>query len=140
MMSDLPLPTLAPEGFLQAIAARDDWQEAAKAAGCDLHLLAAGPDMASLAGLHAAGARALAASIARDGRPMLLRCDGLSDAAAYGAALEAGLMGYERIFYWVPTPTQERPAATAADLGQNHQPAALILILPPSGTNSYWQR
>ena len=76
---------------------------------------------ASTSSRWASAARALAASLARGGAPMLLV---LSPAPgpAYAAALAKALMGYERIH------TAQGPGA------------ALILILPPTAINSYWQR
>ena len=56
------------------------------------------------------------------GKILLLILPDPTDAPTYGRALEQGLMGYERI-HWTASPA----------LG-------LILILPPSGTNSYWGR
>lgn len=120
----LPLPTALtePDAFLMALDTHPDAEAAARAAGCVVHPLAAAADHdpAALAQLHAAGARALAASLARGGAPMLLVFK--TPAPAYAPALDAGLMGYERIHTAV-SPT-----------------AALILILPPSQPNSYWQR
>ena len=119
----LPDPICAPAAFLQALSQHPAPAETATAAGIPAHSLAnPGVPAGQAALLHAAGARALAASLARGGPPMLLVVTGLTEAAAYGAGLSEGVMGYERI-HW--TATEGR---------------ALILILPPSGRNAFWDR
>lgn len=121
-MLPLPAPVKEPEAFLMALASHPDAEAAARTAGCAVHPLTATADHdpAALAQLHAAGARALAASLARGAAPMLLTFK--TPDPAYAPALAEGLMGYERIH------TAISPAL------------ALILILPPSQPNSYWQR
>ena len=121
-MSSLPQPTESPDAFVKALAALPAPGPAAMAAGCVVHPLAGGTAAEALGLLHAAAARALAASLPRDAAPLLLILPDPTDAPTYGRALEQGLMGYERI-HWAVGPA----------LG-------LILILPPSGTNSYWGR
>jgi glycerate 2-kinase len=164
----------------------------AEAAGCSVHVLgdAIEGEARTVAALHAAGARAIAATLGREAKPILLlsggeltvtrRGDGIGGPnAEYALALAQGLMGYERIFALacdtdgvdgaaevagaVVTPdTLTRSQIEASDaLNRNDAHsffAALndqvitgptltnvndfraILILPPSGTNSYWQR
>lgn len=121
-MIPLPAPTSEPDAFLMALIAHPDPETAARDAGCSVHRLTApeGSDPAALAPLHAAGARALAASLARGAAPLLLVFPAASP--AYAPALAEGLMGYERIH------TAQGPAA------------ALTLILPPTAINTYWQR
>lgn len=121
-MIPLPSPTGEPDAFLMALVAHPDPQVAARDAGCSVHPLMApeGSDPEALALLHAAGARALAASLARGAAPLLLVFP--APGAAYAPALAKGLMGYERIH------TAQSPTA------------ALILILPPTAVNAYWQR
>ncbi len=125
-MLPLPDPVKEPDAFLLALASHPDAAASARAAGCSVHPLTAPADHdpAALAQLHAAGARALAASLARGAAPMLLifKAPDSLPAPRYAPALAEGLMGYERIH------TTISPAVT------------LILILPPSQTNAYWQR
>ena len=65
-MTDFPLPTVDPSGFLRALMAAAPSVEAARssaaAVGCVVHDLGKGvpQDVAQSAALHAAGARALA--------------------------------------------------------------------------------
>lgn len=121
-MLSLPDPLREPDAFLTALLAQDAPVAMARDAGCAVHPLSAeGQPAPALAALHAAGARALAASLARGAAPMLLVLMPPPD-ATYPPALTEGLMGYERIH------TAQGPAA------------ALILILPPTAVNSYWQR
>ena len=121
-MPPLPDPLTDPDAFLAAVLAEAAPDQAAQAAGCVVHPLAgSGQPAAALAHLHAAGARALAASLARSGPPMLLTLSP-APAPAYAPALTEGLMGYERIH------TAQGPGA------------ALILILPPTAINGYWKR
>lgn len=120
-MPGLPDPLSAPDAFLAAVLAGDA-TALAQGAGCVVHPLhGAGQPAAALAALHAAGARALAASLPRGGAPMLLVLTPAPD-PGYGPALAEGLMGYDRVH---------------AAQGPN---AALILILPPTAINAYWQR
>lgn len=119
-MTTLPAPTAEPVAFLMELSAIADPGPAAQAAGCAVHPLDGAEDRA---GLHAAGARALAASLAMGAAPMLLTVAAGDKAEAYQAALTEGLMGYERI----------HTAQTAAGL-------VLILILPPSAPNAYWRK
>lgn len=121
-MLPLPDPAKDPDAFLMALASHPDAGATARTAGCAVHPLTAPADHdpTALAQLHAAGARALAASLARGAAPMLLILT--APDPAYAPALAEGLMGYERI----------HTAITAT--------AALILILPPSQPNAYWQR
>jgi hypothetical protein len=94
-------------------------------------------DVAQSAALHAAGARALAATLARGTAPMLLMAEVGPEGARYAEALAQGLMGYERIFAQVAA---EAGAAAAVEVTPNHVRAGLvaILILPPVEVNRYW--
>ena len=176
----------APMQSLEAAA------QMARAAGCDVHILgdAIEGEAREVATLHAAGARAIAASLAKDARPILLLSGGELTVtkrgngsggpnAEYALALAKGLMGYERIFALacdtdgvdgaaevagaVVTPdtlaraTMDVDAALAAhdahsffaSLGDqvitgptltNVNDFRAVLILPPSGANSYWNK
>jgi len=138
-MTDFPLPTVDPPGFLRAVMAAASSVDAARSfaatAGCVVHDLGAG--VAQSAALHSAGARALAATLARGTAPMLLMAEVGPEGAGYAEALAQGLMGYERIFALV---TAEAGASGAVQVMAN--PAggglALILILPPVEVNRYW--
>ena len=142
-MTDFPLPTLDPSGFLRAVMAAAPAVEAARhaatSAGCVVYDLAAvAPQgVVQSAALHAAGARALAATLARGTAPMLLMAEVGPEGARYAEALAQGLMGYERIFALV---TAETGASGAVKVMPN--PAggglALTLILPPVEVNRYW--
>lgn len=139
-MTDFPLPALDPSGFLRAVmAAAPGVAVAASAAGCVVHDLGtvAPQSVAERAELHAAGARALAATLARGAAPMLLRAQVGPEGARYAEALAQGLMSYERIFALV---SADAGAAGAVQVVSN--PAggglALILILPPVEVNRYW--
>lgn len=130
-MTDLPPPTKDPAGFLSAALAQGADGAAlrlmAEAAGCRVHDLGAldAAALAERAALHAAGARALAASIARGAAPMLLIAATGAEGVRYQGALTEGLMGYERIHVDVSAPSQPHGLA-------------LILILPPVEVNRYW--
>lgn len=138
-MTDFPPPTVDPSGFLRAVMAAASSVGAARSfaatAGCVVHDLGAGA--AQSAALHAAGARALAATLARGTAPMLLMAEVGPEGAGYAEALAQGLMGYERIFALV---SAEAGASGAVQVMPN--PAggglALILILPPVEVNRYW--
>ena len=138
-MTDFPPPTVDPSGFLRAVMAAAPSGETARSfaatAGCVVHDLGAG--VAQSAALHAAGARALAATLARGTAPMLLMAEVGPEGAGYAEALAQGLMGYERIFALV---SAEAGASGAVQVMAN--PAggglALILILPPVEVNRYW--
>ena len=142
-MTDLPLPAVNPTGFLRALIAAAPSVEAARssaaAAGCAVHDLGtvAPQDVAQCAALHAAGARALAATLARGAEPILLRAQVGPEGARYAEALAQGLMGYERIFALVSA-----DAGAAGAVQVVSYPAveglALILILPPVEVNRYW--
>jgi glycerate 2-kinase len=95
----------APQQSLQAAKA------SAEAAGCTVHILgdAIQGEARHIAALHAAGARALAASLMIGDKPLLLLSggeltvtktgDGIGGPnAEYALALSIALMGYERIF------------------------------------------
>lgn len=124
-MTDFPLPAAQPDAFLVALTGCDNLEQAAQRTGCVVHPLASSPgaDLTDLAGLHAAGARALAASLVIGDKPMLLTFDASAAFDSYETALARGLMSYERIHV----------ARTRQDL-------ALILILPPTGTSLFWKR
>ena len=139
-MTDFPPPTVDPSGFLRAVMAAASSVDAARSfaatAGCVVHDLGAG--VAQSAALHSAGARALAATLARGTAPMLLMAEVGPEGAGYAEALAQGLMGYERIFALV---TAEAGASGAAvQVMANHAGGglALILILPPVEVNRYW--
>ncbi|MFZ9198401.1 MAG: hypothetical protein ACO22Z_03560 [Paracoccaceae bacterium] len=142
-MTNLPLPAVNPVGFLRALMATASSVEAARKSaagtGCVVHDLGAiaPQDAAQSAALHAAGARALAATLARGTAPMLLLADAGPEGACYADALAQGLMGYERIFAQVAA---EAGAAAAVEITPNHPRAGLvaILILPPFEVNRYW--
>jgi hypothetical protein len=140
-MTDFPLPAPNPSGFLRAVmAAAPGVEVAGRAAGCVVHDLGAvaPPSVAERAALHAAGARALAATLARGTAPMLLRAEVGPEGARYAEALAQGLMGYERIFALVSA-----DAGAAGAVQVVPYPAAeglaLILILPPVEVNRYWE-
>lgn len=139
-MSDLPDPT-QPAAFLRALAGEADLRGRAERAGCDVHALTdANPaDPAATAALVAAGARALAATLARGARPILLVSQGTGPDQIFATALAEGLMGYERIFALIGAPSGARDAVEVID-APDLAGLRLILILPPTGTNSYWQR
>lgn len=141
-------PLLGPAAFLRALLAgaadHDDLRARAEAAGCVVHALSDCPATeeaatAATAALQAAGARAIAATLARGGQPILLVSQGLAAGEAYAAALAEGLMGYERIFALVCAPSG---AAGAVEVTGDSRSDGLrlILILPPTVANSYWQR
>ena len=142
-MTDFPLPTIDPSGFLRAVMAAAPAVEAARhaatAAGCVVHDLGAvAPQgVAESAALHAAGARALAATLARGTAPMLLMAEVGPEGARYAEALAQGLMGYERIFALV---TAEAGASGAVQVMPSPVGGglALTLILPPVEVNRYW--
>lgn len=114
-------PLTNPDAFLAALSAGGDPAPAAQAAGCVVHPLQGAGQPTALAALHAAGARALAASLPRGGAPMLLVLTP-APGPGYAPALAEGLMGYERIY------SAQSPSA------------ALILILPPVTVSSYWRK
>lgn len=141
----LPDPLLGPAAFLRALlagaAGHDDLRARAEAAGCVVHALSDCPatEEAATAALQAAGARAIAATLARGAQPILLVSQGLAAGEAYATALAEGLMGYERIFALVCAPSG---AAGAVEVTGDSRSDGLrlILILPPTVANSYWQR
>ena len=100
-----------------------------------MHDLGAG--VAQSAALHAAGARALAATLARGTAPMLLMAEVGPKGAGYADALAQGLMGYERICALV---SAEAGASGAVQVTPNPlgRALALILIRPPVEVNRYW--
>lgn len=127
-----------PATFLRALLACDDPAAAARAAGCAVHLLgAAVGDAAQSGALHAAGARAIAATLARDASPILLVAQAGPSAPAYAEALARELMRYERIFTLVCS-AEGGDGVAAVVPGHAQEGLALILILPPLGVNSYW--
>lgn len=136
----MPTPTSDPAAFLRALLAQDDRMSAAVAAGCDVHGLAdtPGTDAAAMAALQAAGARAIAATLAREARPILLISQGNPSGADYARALAQGLMGYERIHALVCGPTGGSGAVEVTGDSAN-EGLRLILILPPTAENAYWQ-
>ena len=140
-MTTLPAPTTAPSAFLRALLAQGDRKAAAEEAGCNVHRLTdtPGTDAAAMAALQAAGARAIAATLAREARPILLISQGSAAGAEYAQALAQGLMGYERIHALVCGPTGESGAVEVTGDSAN-EGLRLILILPPTVENTYWQR
>lgn len=122
-MTALPDPSLQPDAFLSALHCAADPDRAARDAGCVLHGLGAeaGADPAATARLHAAGARAIAATLARGASPLLLLAQADRPDDAYAAALVEGLMGYERIHVGLQDGWR------------------MILVLPPTGQNAYWR-
>lgn len=136
----MPDPMTDPAAFLRAVLGSDDPMARATAAGCDVHRLIDPPGQAATAtaGLQAAGARAIAASLARGARPMLLISQGCPASAEYAQALVQGLMGYERIVALVGGLTGGS-GAVAMTGDSRHDGLRLILILPPTAPNPYWQ-
>lgn len=139
-MTDFPPPTVDPSGFLRAVMAAassvDTARSFAATAGCVVHDLGAG--VAQSAALHAAGARALAATLARGNAPMLLMAEVGPEGAGYAEALAQGLMGYERIFALVTAEAGASGAAVQVMANPAGGGLALILILPPVEVNRYW--
>ena len=139
-MIDFPPPTVDPSGFLRAVMVAASSVDAARSfaatAGCVVHDLGAG--VAQSAALHAAGARALAATLARGTAPMLLMAEVGPEGAGYAEALAQGLMGYERIFALVSAEAGASGAAVQVMANPAGGGLALILILPPVEVNRYW--
>ena len=139
-MTDFPPPTVDPSGFLRAVMAAassvDTARSFAATAGCVVHDLGAG--VAQSAARHAAGARALAATLARGTAPMLLMGEVGPKGAGYAEALAQGLMGYERIFALVTAEAGASGAAVQVMANPAGGGLALILILPPVEVNRYW--
>ena len=139
-MTDFPPPAVDPSGFLRAVLAAASSVDAARSfaatAGCVVHDLGAGA--AQSAALHAAGARALAATLARGTAPMLLMAEVGPKGAGYAEALAQGLMGYERIFALVTAEAGASGAAVQVMANPAGGGLALILILPPVEVNRYW--
>lgn len=140
-MTELPPPATDPDAFLRAVLRHDDRAQAAGNAGCVVHPLGdvRSEDAAKTGALHAAGARAIAASLAREAQPIVLMGQAGAEAAAYAKALGEGLMGYERIFALVVTEGAGFGAVdTLPDPARDG--LAMILILPPVEANRYWSR
>lgn len=140
-MTAPPDPITDPAAFLQALLALGEPKARAETAGCDVHCLTdtPGTDAAAMATLQAAGARAIAATLARGARPILLISQGSPMGAEYAKALALGLMGYERIHALVCGPTGGSGAVEVTGDSAN-EGLRLILILPPTAENTYWQR
>lgn len=147
-MTDLPDPATDPADFLGALMARAADAAGARAlgisAGLSVHDLGAvvQAEAAHIAGVQAAGARALAASLARGAPPLLLIASAGGAAETYARALETGLMGYERIFARIAAGVAGDGASGAVMVAPGHAEGglALILILPPVEVNRYWSR
>lgn len=123
-MLPLPDPTAEPKAFLMAMSGQADPAAAARAAGCVVHVLAGqeSAEITALAGLHGAGARAIAASLAIGAAPIMLLSQGGLDHTAYATALTTALMGYERIHTAISHDNR------------------MILILPAVELSAYWRK